>query len=452
MNRSSSVPGLKAIAEPASDPAPAIRVSGLVKEFRHHATDGPRTFRHWVESGFRSAHSAGRFRALDDVSFEVFSGEMLGVIGRNGSGKSTLLRLLGGVMSPNRGRVELSAAVTGILELNAGMHPDLSGRENIVINAVLSGLLRREAEAIVEAVIDFAEIREHIDEPVRTYSAGMRLRLGFAVAVHVEPRIVLIDEVLAVGDLAFQRKCLDRIRAFKAAGAAIVLISHDIDQVAEFCDRVLWLQRGRVRALGPAAEVTRRYRDDMMSRTAALTATDRAHRALPGGGELVPGENWLGSQEASIAAVTLRGLEDRSGSGEGGGIVEAIHPGDPLGIELLIGPGTQGLFHAAVSLADPAGRTIFDSNTERDDVELGEVRPGDRLRLELGRIDLAPGEYRLTVGLWARDWSHAYDMHRGAYVLRIAGQALEGPRFAPPRRWRSEPAAQPAAHSPGARA
>ncbi|MGQ9532531.1 MAG: ABC transporter ATP-binding protein [Desulfotomaculales bacterium] len=199
------------------------------------------------------------FWALKGVSLRVPRGATVGLIGRNGSGKSTLLKIISRILYPTRGRVRVHGRVSTLLELGAGFHPDFTGRENIYLNASILGLTRREINGRLEKIIEFAELGEFIDNPVRNYSSGMYMRLGFAVAVHVDPDILLIDEVLAVGDLPFQEKCLKKIREFKERGTTIVFVTHAPKQVAELCDYALWLDRGEVRLQGPAAEVARAY-------------------------------------------------------------------------------------------------------------------------------------------------------------------------------------------------
>jgi lipopolysaccharide transport system ATP-binding protein len=408
---------------------PALQAVGLTKEFRHRTADQPRTFRAWVEGGLRRSGPKGTIRALDDVSFSVAPGEMLGVIGRNGSGKSTLMRLLGGVMEPDEGRVVVASTPNGLLELNAGMHPDLTGRENILIAGVLAGLLRSEVMERAEAIVAFAELQDHIDDPVRTYSAGMRLRLGFAVAVHVDPRILLIDEVLSVGDLAFQQKCLDRIQEFKARGCAIVLISHDLHQVASSCDRVLWLDRGVVRALGRPEDVVAAYTGAVSEETRRRTDQSRPEREASSGVTLRPGENWLGSQEASIADVAILDA--------GGRPVRSIEPGGSLTVRLRIAT-PEPLRGAPLfcSINDANGTTLVDVNTDNDRVDLPALVQGSAVMVGFDRLDLAPGEYRISVGLWAPGWAYAYDTHLNAYPLTVTGSrpSWNAP-LAPPRRW-----------------
>lgn len=212
---------------------------------------------HFPES-MRVLRQPGRL-ALQGVSFAVERGEAFGVIGDNGSGKSTLLGLIAGALRPSRGRIELCGRVAALLELGAGFHPELTGRENVVLNGVLLGLSRRQVLERLDAIIDFAELRDHMDLPIRTYSSGMLARLGFAVAAHLEPDILLVDEVLAVGDVGFQKKCLEAMLGFKARGVTIVLVSHNLADVARLCDRTLWLDRGLVAGLGDTKRVIGEY-------------------------------------------------------------------------------------------------------------------------------------------------------------------------------------------------
>ncbi|MBT3389359.1 MAG: ABC transporter ATP-binding protein [Chloroflexi bacterium] len=199
------------------------------------------------------------FWALRDINLEIERGESFGVIGRNGAGKSTLLKVMARVLKPTRGRVVMRGRTAPLLELGAGFHPELTGRENVFLNGALIGLPRKEITTQFDAIVDFAEIDEFIDAPLRTYSTGMVARLGFAVATSIRPQILLIDEVLSVGDTAFQEKCLARMRAFQSQGTTIVLVSHSMGRVQEFCQRALWLSGGQVAALGDVAGVVELY-------------------------------------------------------------------------------------------------------------------------------------------------------------------------------------------------
>lgn len=236
----------------------AIRLESVSVRFRV-PLEPIRSFKEYAIRRLRGQVDFKEVWALQDVSFEVRQGEVLGVIGRNGSGKSTLLKVIARVLRPTAGRVWVRGRVAPLLELGGGFHPELTGRENVFLNAALLGHSRREVTERFDRIVDFAELWEFIDAPLRTYSTGMVARLGFAVATAWEPEVLLIDEVLAVGDQAFQRKCQARLAEFRAAGTTILLVSHSPELIRQMCNRALWLDRGRVRTLGPAGEVAAGY-------------------------------------------------------------------------------------------------------------------------------------------------------------------------------------------------
>lgn len=203
------------------------------------------------------------FWALKDVSFEIPPGTSLGIIGRNGSGKSTLLKLITRTMQPTEGWIATHGKVSALIELGAGFHPDFTGRENIILNASILGIRRREIERRIGDIIEFADIGPFVDTPVKYYSSGMHLRIGFAVAIHVEPEILVIDEILTVGDEAFTRKCADRVLQMKKSGVSILLVSHDLSAIESFMDQAIWLDGGVVRATGRPRDVVQAYRDSL---------------------------------------------------------------------------------------------------------------------------------------------------------------------------------------------
>jgi homopolymeric O-antigen transport system ATP-binding protein len=237
----------------------AVVVHELGKRFRRYRGDRPRSIKEAIFRGLRGVRPAETFWALRHIGFDVGPGRILGLIGHNGAGKSTLLRLIGGVGRPDEGRISVRGRVTGLLDLGAGFHPDLSGRENVYVNGIVAGLTRADVRRRFDAIVDFAGLATAIDSPLRTYSQGMRQRLGFAVAVHTDPDVLLIDEMLAVGDQQFNRKCLDRVARFKQAGCAIVLASHRLGSVGEFCDEAIHLRHGEIVSRGPAADVVLGY-------------------------------------------------------------------------------------------------------------------------------------------------------------------------------------------------
>jgi len=239
--------------------AGAIRVEGVTQRFRV-IQERPDTLRELFSKFFRHESSYHDFEAVKNVSFEVPHGQMLGLIGRNGSGKSTLLKIIAGVYRPTAGRVEVRGSVAPLIELGAGFHHELTGRENILLNGLLMGYSKREMLAREQRIIEFAEIGDFIDAPVKQYSSGMYMRLAFSVATEVDPSILLIDEILAVGDAPFQQKCFERIQKFKRADKTIVFVSHALNQVEEYCDRVILIDQGTILADGPARDVVEMYR------------------------------------------------------------------------------------------------------------------------------------------------------------------------------------------------
>ena len=238
----------------------SIAVEGLAK--RYWLRGGrPATFQEALARGLGAWRSARPFWALEDVSFQVAPGESVCLVGDNGAGKSTLLRLICGLGRPTRGRVQGEGRVAALLELGAGFHPHLTGRENLYVSAIVSGLRRAEVEARFDEIVAFAEVGAFIDEPLRTYSSGMQMRLAFSVAVHVDPDVLIVDEALAVGDSHFQKRCVERIERFHRQGRTLLVVSHDLELVRRFCRRALHLRQGRVVQDGPAGAVIDAYRN-----------------------------------------------------------------------------------------------------------------------------------------------------------------------------------------------
>lgn len=237
-----------------------IRFENIIQRFRL-IRERPDTLREAFTRVFRNRPQVYNFEALKGVSFSVLDGEAVGIVGRNGSGKSTTLKIIAGVYKPSSGVVEVSGKVGALIELGAGFQADLTGRENIVLNGLLLGLSRQEIRAREEKIIEFAELGDFIDSPVKQYSSGMYMRLGFAIATEIDPEILLIDEILAVGDAAFQQKCMARIECFLQRGKTVVMVSHGAAQIQRLCSRTLLLHEGRLVADGPTAEVLARYQE-----------------------------------------------------------------------------------------------------------------------------------------------------------------------------------------------
>lgn len=244
----------------------AIELKGVSKKFRRHIE---RRLATTLKSYFlrdlwqRRNNRKEVLWALRDVDLQVEEGTTLGIIGRNGSGKTTLLKVICGILRQDTGTVDVQGKVAALIELGAGFHPELTGRENVIINGIILGLSKSEIKARLDEIIAFAELEQYMDEPVRTYSSGMCMRLGFSVAVHVDPQILLMDEVFAVGDAAFKRKCLERMHYFKKVGKTIILVSHDLDTVRDWCDRAIWLHAGMLKREGTAATVVDAFTMEM---------------------------------------------------------------------------------------------------------------------------------------------------------------------------------------------
>lgn len=239
--------------------SPAIIVDNVVKEFRIRNTHTLKDRLVWSLTG-RKDQLSHQFRALDGISFEVQPGDSIGLIGFNGCGKSTMLKLISGVLTPDEGTVRYRGRMAGLIEVGAGFHPDLTGRENVFLNGAILGMEKHEIEAVFDDIVRFSEIEEFIDTEVRFYSSGMFLRLAFAVAVHTNPDIFLVDEILAVGDEPFQRKCLARIRELQDQGKSLVIVSHDLGLIQELCNRGIYLESGHLRVDGTAKEAVEALR------------------------------------------------------------------------------------------------------------------------------------------------------------------------------------------------
>jgi len=242
----------------------ALRMEHVSKKFRKgESHDSLRDLVPALARRVMGRHSTAalkqEFWALQDVSFELPRGKALGIVGMNGAGKSTMLKLISRIMKPTTGRIELKGTLSALIEVNAGFHPDLTGRENIYLNGTILGMRRAEIEAKFDEIVEFSELSEFLDMPVKRYSSGMYARLGFSVAAHVNPDILLVDEVLSVGDFVFQQKCIDRMKGVMHKGTTVLFVSHSLKAVAEFCTSCLLLDRGRVEMLGPTEDVLRRY-------------------------------------------------------------------------------------------------------------------------------------------------------------------------------------------------
>lgn len=385
---------------------PVIEVDHVSKQFRlYHERYG--TLKERVVRLRRQTFEP--FWALREVSLNVDDSETLGLIGANGSGKTTLLKIIAGILRPTSGVLRRRGRVAALLELGAGFHPDLTGRENVYMNASILGLSKRETDKRFDEMVAFAELEPFIDNQVKHYSSGMYVRLGFAVAVHVDPEILLVDEVLAVGDEAFQRKCLDKVRQFQREGRTIVFVTHAVDLVREICNRAACLHEGRVIAVGQVPEVVRAFRE---------TLHGEAHL------EAAPLEE-RGTREFRIVSVALRD--------DGGGRRQVFHAGEDLEVvvdaeaDLPLDDPVGG-----IEISDARGNVLFGTNTARRQIDLGTVQGKVRLRFLLRQIPFMDGTYSVTVGLHSRDERTVYHWQERAHQFRCVNVGADsGPLQVP---------------------
>lgn len=397
-----------------------VSVEGVSKEFMRRGTRAL-TLK-LLALHPRSAWRRDRFWALRDVSFEVEAGEAVGIVGANGSGKSTLLRLVAGLGRPTRGRIRRFRAVEAMLSLGDTLDPLLTGRENAVTAGILAGHRRREILLHLPEIAAFAELEPFFDDPLRTYSDGMRLRLAFAVATCGTPEVLLIDEVLSVGDLRFQEKCLDRLSELRASGTTVLMASHDEGLVRRYCGRALWLARGSVQAIGEPDRVYEAYREAMTSETARRAEV----LGLAGRGR---GPNRLGTLEIEIAAVRVSPPAVTAG---------APSATQPVRVEIDLVPRTRvadPILGVSLRRVDDLTK-VLDVSTEGDGARLGVLDRPRTVTLTLDRLDVAPGEYRFDVGVYERSWEYVYDYHWHAYPLEVV--AKSGGSYGPARRWGSD--------------
>jgi ABC-type polysaccharide/polyol phosphate transport system ATPase subunit len=350
-----------------------IRVEGVSRRFRVR-TNEARSLKELFVLGGRT--EASDVLALQEVSLEVEPGEAVGLVGRNGSGKSTLLRLIAGIIKPSEGSVAVGGRIGSLLELGAGFHPDFSGRENVFLNGAIYGLRRAQIRERFDEIVAFAELEQAIDRPVRTYSSGMYMRLGFAIAAHLDADVLLLDEVFAVGDEAFQRKCFGKVFEFKQRGGTIVFVSHDASQVERLCERAVLLQEGRLVFDGPTHDAIVRYRK-------ALAAdADPAERAA--------GLREWGTGEATIAEARLVGSEGEER--------QQFLAGEPFSLRLRI-EAENGIAppQLQLELRDESGLLV--ASDVLDTGSVGWAAGTRELRYDVDRLPLSDGRFHLRLGL-----------------------------------------------------
>ena len=379
----------------------AVALDGLGKKFRL-THDRNWTLKATVLAGHRTRYE--EFWALRGIDLEIPHGSTFGIIGGNGSGKSTLLKVLAGILRPDEGTAEVDGRLSALLELGAGFHPELTGRENVYLNGAILGFTSREIRRRFDDIVGFAELDRFIDEPVRNYSSGMYVRLGFSVAIHVEPDILLVDEVLAVGDHAFQKRCLDRFAQLKAEGRTIILVSHDLDMVGWLCEQTAWIQQGTLQAVGPSPEVIDRFLEGGAAGAAPVSVPRRQFGGL-GPDDLVTSVDLLDANGHRM---------DRVGSGRPVRFqvrYDAVRAGEPVTVAL-------GLYRAdgthVASINSGAASRAVDGNG------------GGLVQVDyaVGALALQPGTYELSVAL--HDHSMRKVLERHTHLVRFEVEPTGG--------------------------
>lgn len=398
-----------------------IIVDDVSKEFRLQR-DRAHSIKELITRRGRD-RAADHFWALRNVSFEIPEGSMYALVGHNGSGKSTLLRCIAGIYRPDGGTVRVDGRISTLLELGAGFHPDLSGRENVYLNATILGMSKKQIDQQFDRIVDFAGVEQFIDSPVKVYSSGMYVRLGFSVAVHVDPEILIIDEVIAVGDEAFQRKCFDHLYGLRKQGTTIVVVTHGLGLVETMCDGAAWLDHGVLQMAGNAGEVANAY----LQRVNDQEEVDR-HAAVPP--QERASEPGLG-QEIRITEVRFTGADGQDTTTGISGEHLQVHIGyEATG--LVEDPVFGVLVHSE------NGVQVTGTNTKLDGLVTGPISGRGEVVMELDELPLQPGHFELTVGINDKFVQHVYDRHDRAYEL-VVRRGAEPPAagfFRLPARWR----------------
>lgn len=388
--------------------APAIEVQDLAKTYRVYPTPWDRL----LEAVTRRRRHR-EFRALSGVSFELPKGEGLAIVGENGAGKSTLLKILAGIAAPTSGSVRVAGKVASILELGSGFHPEFTGRQNIILNAAMLGLGQEEIRERMPDILAFGELGDFIDQPVKVYSTGMSMRLGFAIATQVNPEVLIIDEALSVGDGYFQKKCMDRLVAFVERGGTLLFCSHAMYYVSAFCQRALWLRNGRPEALGPVLDVVREYESFLLAKSEAAEAS----------GEPRPAES---AEPASAGPARITGVRviDSRGDAGSAAVFESESPWE-LEVEWETPNPSLG-FHLGVGVNRVDGVEVLSFATHLDGLPPRSGGTEYRARLVLPSLPLVKGDFSLYVFLLDEGGLHVYDQRviRRAFGVRSAAYAF----------------------------
>jgi lipopolysaccharide transport system ATP-binding protein len=413
----------------------AVHVEGISKRFRRQMVQPSTTLKSAVVDFFlrrKVAAPVSTFQVLRDITFSVCQGQTLGIIGRNGSGKSTLLKLLAGIYRPDHGKIAVHGKLGALLELGAGFHPEFSGRENILINGIVLGLSKREVRQQLDDIIRFAELEAFIDEPVKTYSLGMYMRLGFSVAVHADPDILLIDEILAVGDEAFHQKCFDKLAEFRRRGKTIVFVSHDLSTVSRWCDLVIWVEDGKIQEQGMPQRVVDLYRQHIAAQEAEVAISEH-HRIEEGVHQPEPAatSNRWGGREVEIVSVKML-----HASGQERYVYQS---GEPVRVAIhytVHRHMPEVVFGMAILRSD--GLCCYGTNTAIEGIPLPDLGDEGSVEVLLERLDLTAGTYYLDVAVHAMD-GYPYDYHHGLYPFAMKSDLQDVGVFRISHSWSIKP-------------
>lgn len=413
----------------------AISVENISKKFKVYFDKG---YSLKEKVLFQSRRKYEERLVLENISFQVKKGEAIGIIGHNGCGKSTMLKLLTKIMYPDAGRIVTDGRISALIELGAGFHPDLSGRENIYTNAAIFGLNHREINRRIQDIIAFSELGDYIDNPVRTYSSGMYMRLAFSVAINVDADILLVDEILAVGDASFQAKCFNRLREIKASGTTIVIVSHSLGQIEQICDRSIWIHDGKIRADGLPREVHPAYLNYMAQQLVEHSSEpvqqppEECAKEQPQAEEGPPEEKehektrW-GNGAASFTKIRLL---DRQGKEK-----SAFLTGEPMTIEMSYQVNGQLKNPACgIGVFRDDGVHCYGVNTQIDHIKGLALKAEGIISFEVKENLLLPGNYTLDVALHTED-GFAYDYYRYAKKFQMVSQETEAGLVRLPHEW-----------------
>jgi ABC-type polysaccharide/polyol phosphate transport system ATPase subunit len=416
----------------------AVSLRDVSKRFRLRRAGQVSTVKDLFVQLFAGGRGPGLFAgeelwALRDVSLDLGRGRMTGIIGSNGSGKSTLLKVLGGILKPTSGQVSVRGRVSALIELGAGFHPEFTGRENIFVNGVLLGLSRAEVRARFDEIVAFAGLQPFVDNPVKTYSSGMYMRLGFAIAVTVDPDILLIDEVLAVGDEAFQHRCVGKIQEFKARGKTIVLVSHDLSSIERLCDEAVWLDGGRLRAQGETRSVVGQYLDHVAREEARALGVE--HAQAEAAARTGNAARW-GTREIEITSVRLADAEGRERY--------LYETGEACTLRLgyrAHQPVENPVFGVGIFRKD--GLCCYGTNTAIDRIPWGKITGEGEVTVLFKQLDLVEGDYVLDVAIVQEHDHHAYDYHHQLYGFAVRSRVKDVGVARLAHEWRLHQGGQP---------